>query len=59
VTALGFRSNPKSNRELLQKLDLRFAIEALLDSGLWKRGSKGRGVERPTRNFTGLAGCGS
>lgn len=51
ILALGFRSNPKSNADLLHALLEEMPSEALLESGLFKR--KGRAI-RPNAQFYGF-----
>lgn len=51
--ALGFRSNTRSNKRLLEDLAQTFDEDLLLDSGLWKRSAKERGRPKPSGKFWG------
>jgi hypothetical protein len=37
IAALGFRSNPRSNKDILDAISAEFDREVLIDSGLWRR----------------------
>jgi hypothetical protein len=51
--ALGFKSNPKSNRNLLLDLEKNFSWEELKASGLWLRAEGDKG-NRPNSQFCGF-----
>lgn len=53
--ALGFRSNRKCNKELLQVMEKDFPINVLLDSGLWNQGEKPTDPPKPNPQFYGMA----
>lgn len=50
--ALGFRSNPKANKALLQDLNVTFEEEVILESGLWVR-DQSTGRPKPSGKFWG------
>jgi hypothetical protein len=53
--ALGYKSNLKSNRELLQEMEKHFAPEVLLESGLWSQGDRPGDPAKPNAQFYGMS----
>jgi hypothetical protein len=53
--AMGYRSNQKSNKELLLALEKEFPPAMLLDSGLWSQRDKPADQPKPNPQFCGMA----
>ena len=55
AAALGYRSNPRENRALLEAMAEHFPPGVLVESGLWSEASKPGGVPAPNAQFYGMS----
>ena len=55
VAALGYRSNPKSNKELLLQVAQHFPVPVLVESGLWSEAEKPTAKPKPNPQFYGMS----
>jgi hypothetical protein len=53
--ALGYRSNPKANKEILLAMAEHYPVPVLVDCGLWKDGAKATEKAYPNPQFYGMS----
>lgn len=52
---LGYRSNPKSNKQILEEMAQHFPVPVLVESGLWVEGEKATAKPKPNPQFHGMS----